>query len=493
MSTKNNIFDFKYSCILAIDQSSGGIANHESKLPWHIPNDLQHFKKTTMDSVVIMGYRTYKSLPIVPLPNRINIVIDTHSASEYKENDIIFVQTLNAAFEYAYTMHTDKSIFIIGGKQVIEECIMNFPHNMKHAYISWIRPHQPVQYSTFMQEFVSILREMCTGKIITSYIQNNCDVNVIQYTMIHNLADLSYFNLLKHILSNGIERQDRTNVGTRSLFGEKLTFDISDSIPLLTSKFVSFRNVVHELLFFLQGKTNINYLKENNVKIWNHNTSRAFLDQQGLTTYPEGELGPGAYPMTWRNFGGTYNNHSDIKMNGMDQIKNIIHLLRTDPYSRRILLSAWNPLELETTALVPCHLLVQFYVTNTENRIHEHSSANIIHEENNSGSKHLSCMVTMRSCDVFLGLPYNIASYSILTYMLAQICNMKPNKLIMSLGDTHIYNNHIDQAIQQLNNGGHSSPTLILNKERKEIDDFTFEDFKLCDYKHDGIITAPLN
>jgi thymidylate synthase len=259
-----------------------------------------------------------------------------------------------------------------------------------------------------------------------------------------------YLTLLKHIQEKGIEKSDRTGTGTKSVFGYQMRFDLSDGFPLVTTKKIHVKSVIHELLWFLKGTTNIAYLKENGVRIWNE-----WADKNG-------DLGP-VYGHQWRNW----------NSEGLDQIQEVINTLKINPNSRRMLISAWNPSVLPDTkvsfsenvannkaALPPCHAFFQFYVSNNK----------------------LSCQLYQRSADVFLGVPFNIASYSLLTMMIAQVCGFEAGDFIHTFGDAHIYSNHNEQVKEQLSRELKPLPIMKINKKVKSIFDFTFEDFELINY-----------
>lgn len=273
-------------------------------------------------------------------------------------------------------------------------------------------------------------------------------------------VDENYNDLIKFVLENGTKREDRTGTGTLSYFGITKSYDISQNFPLISSKRVFWKGVVEELLWMLRGSTNANILKDKNIKIWDGNSSRKFLDSLGLD-YPEGHLGP-LYGHQWRHFNASYiDSDTDYTGQGHDQISEIINLINTDPSSRRIILSAWNPSHNHKMALPACHTLSQFYVEDG----------------------FLSCQLYQRSGDIGLGIPFNIASYSLLTYILAKITNLKPKKFIHVLGDAHIYLNHIDALTEQLKNETFPSPTLEIVNNHENIEDFCIDDFKLENYK----------
>jgi len=271
-----------------------------------------------------------------------------------------------------------------------------------------------------------------------------------------------YLNLLEDILKNGEYCHDRTNVGTLYTFGNYLKFDISKSFPLLTTKKVFFRGIVEELLFFLSGKTDAKILQNKNVHIWDGNSSREYLDSIGLEHFEEGDLGK-FYGFQWRHWNTEYANcQTDYTGKGFDQIEHVIDLIKNNPNSRRIIISAWNPSDLNKVCLPPCHVLVQFDVNKTK--------------------RTLSCNMYQRSADMFLGVPFNIGSYALLTYLLALQCDLSPAKLRINFGNTHIYMNHIEQVYEQISRTPYNFPTLKINK-KENLEDYLYEDFVLENYK----------
>jgi thymidylate synthase len=283
-----------------------------------------------------------------------------------------------------------------------------------------------------------------------------------------------YHDFLRHILDNGTFKADRTQTGTFSVFGYQMRFDLSEGFPLVTTKKVHFKSIVHELLWFIQGETNIRPLVLNDVKIWNdwpyakfqkssayHGESMAEFVQK-IKDDPDfalryGELGP-VYGKQWRSFDG--------KHQTVDQLKTVIRHIRTNPDSRRLIVTAWNPTELEDMALPPCHAFFQFYVANGR----------------------LSCQLYQRSADAFLGVPFNIASYALLTMMIAKVCNLLPGEFVHTFGDAHIYQNHIEQVRLQLTRTPKTLPKLHILKDTDNIEAFTFADFELIGYEPDGLI-----
>jgi thymidylate synthase len=268
-----------------------------------------------------------------------------------------------------------------------------------------------------------------------------------------------YLDLLQHIIDTGASKSDRTGTGTTSCFGYQMRFDLSLGFPLVTTKKLHVKSIIHELLWFLKGETNIKYLKENGVKIWDE-----WADENG-------DLGP-VYGKQWRSWEG-----ANGKMH--DQISDVISQVKNNPDSRRMIVSAWNVGDLPEMALMPCHALFQFYVNPAE-------------PFSTSGRPRLSCQLYQRSADVFLGVPFNIASYALLTLMVAQVCDLEPGDFIHTFGDVHLYNNHVEQASLQLGRKPFPLPTMKLNPEVKSIFDFKYEDFLLENYQSHPAIKAPV-
>ncbi|MDF3078500.1 MAG: thymidylate synthase [Sphingobacteriaceae bacterium] len=259
-----------------------------------------------------------------------------------------------------------------------------------------------------------------------------------------------YLDLMKHVLENGTQKHDRTGTGTISVFGYQMRFNLQEGFPMVTTKKLHLRSIIHELIWFLKGETNIRYLKENGVSIWDE-----WADENG-------ELGP-VYGSQWRSWPTPDGRH-------IDQIAQVVNQLKTNPDSRRIIVSAWNVAEIENMTLPPCHSFFQFYVADGK----------------------LSCQLYQRSADIFLGVPFNIASYALLTMMMAQVCNLEPGDFVHTLGDAHLYNNHLEQTQLQLSREPRPLPTMKLNPAIKDIFDFKFEDFALENYEPHPGIKAPV-
>ena len=259
-----------------------------------------------------------------------------------------------------------------------------------------------------------------------------------------------YLDLLQRVVNDGVERGDRTGTGTRSVFGHQMRFDLAQGFPMLTTKKLHVKSIIHELLWFLSGDTNIGYLNENGVSIWNE-----WADENG-------DLGP-VYGRQWRSWQTSDGRH-------IDQISQLVAQLTSNPESRRHIVTAWNPGDVDDMALPPCHCLFQFYVADGK----------------------LSCQLYQRSADIFLGVPFNIASYALLTLMLAQVCDLEAGDFVHTLGDAHLYLNHLEQAREQLKRSPGALPSLRINRDKKDIFDFVFDDFELLDYQAQSHIAAPV-
>jgi thymidylate synthase len=259
-----------------------------------------------------------------------------------------------------------------------------------------------------------------------------------------------YLDLMRHVREKGVRKTDRTGTGTMSVFGHQMRFDLADGFPLVTTKKLHLRSIIYELLWFIRGETNIKYLKDNKVSIWDE-----WADANG-------DLGP-VYGAQWRSWpardGGV-----------IDQLADVVARIKKTPDSRRLLVTAWNPADVDKMALPPCHCLFQFYVADGK----------------------LSCQLYQRSADIFLGVPFNIASYALLTHMVAQVTGLKVGEFVHTLGDAHIYLNHMEQAELQLTRTPHTLPHLVIKRDVKALDDFNYEDFEIVNYNPDAVISAPV-
>lgn len=441
------------------NQNKFGIG-YANTLVYPIKQDLQRFKKITENNVIIMGYNTWISLPNKPLKNRLHIVITSRIYGHLSSDNVIYMSF--SRFKKYYIKNEKKQYYVIGGSEIFSLFLTNYIFD--RLIINHIMP--------------DIARPICIWldpKLISNYKlfgysqkyrdeDSQVSYRYLYYEFSYNLhEEYKYLNVMKKILANGNVRADRTNTGTVSIFGARCKFDIRDNIPLITTRHISFKNILEELLWFCRGETNSKILEKKGVNIWRGNTTREFLDKNGLYDYPDGEAGP-IYGKQWRRSGNK----------GIDQLEYIVDLLKNDPYSRRILISSWVPEDLDKMCLTPCHTHAQWYV------------------EEKDRVKYLSCQFYQRSQDTFLAMTYNVVSYTILTYILAKKCNMKPKELIYIGGDCHIYSNHIKQAEEQINRKPVPFPSLVLSDSIKNKDwcDIKYEDFNLVGYFPDKKITA---
>lgn len=480
----------------------------ENGLLLRLKKDLQFFKKITSDdisktskinrNVVLMGRKTWFSIPRErrPLKDRLNLVLtndkDLLKLSPYprfiwnKFTENVYFITYKQFLDFY--KKTNANVFVIGGGQVYNMFLNNSNVSLRPSkiYLTEVynfKPETGLEPDCFMDHFDQQYRLI---SISEKHHDKTYDVDFrfleYRYYNGYQTDEKYYLNLARKVLDQGKERIDRTNVGTVSIFGDKLEFDISQTVPLLTTKRVPWKHCIEELLWFMRGDTDSKILQRRGVKIWDGNTSREFLDSRNLQHYETGILGPG-YSWQWRFFGANYSQaFSDTstvdvsKVGGFDQLNYIIETLKNDPFSRRIMMSYWNPPDLDKMALPPCHYSVLFYVE----------------EENNQ--KYLSCLFNMRSNDLLLGNPFNIFSYAVLTYILAEKCDMKPRKLVYMGGDIHVYKNHINQMNEQLQRTPRPLPKLKIDSsvKTKSISDITIDDFDVVGYFPHASIKAPM-
>tara|TARA_Y100000389_G_scaffold81378_1_gene77924 strand:- start:21 stop:1418 length:1398 start_codon:yes stop_codon:yes gene_type:complete len=461
------------SCIFACDESYG--IGKNNALPWSIPDDLKYFKEITKGATVIMGRKTYDSLPnsVKPLPDRQNIVL-TNNQNLISSNNRLYRSFLD--IEDFIKTNKNNNVFIIGGSKLYKK----FNDFYDSIFVTQI--YRKYDCDVFIDQ-PSFKYEIESFSPKLSFV--DFDNKITQYRFIklkkanNFLSDIYhcdnvYKSLATCILYNGSKRPDRTGTGTISHFGNMIEFDISKHVPVLTTKKLFWKSVVKELLWFLRGDTNAENLKKEGVNIWNGNSTKEAQEKLGLGHLQEGDCGAN-YSFQWRHFGAEYKTCNDNYTNlGIDQVEYILYALKNDKYSRRIFLSGWNPSDLNKTVLPPCHVSCQFYVDNDDN---------------------ISCHMYQRSCDVFLGLPFNILSYTIFTYILAKKTNLKPGKLVMSIGDTHIYNDHVEQINEQLSRTSLSQCKLELDDSiiDKDWKDITIDDFDLIGYFSHPTIKAKMS
>ncbi|PPS05946.1 hypothetical protein GOBAR_AA14713 [Gossypium barbadense] len=504
-----------YQIVVAATKDWG--IGKDGKLPWKLPSDLKFFKDvtlTTSDSgkknAVIMGRKTWESIPLQyrPLPGRLNVVLTRSGSFDIATaENVVICGSMTSALELLaaspYCLSIEK-VFVIGGGQIFEslnaagcdaihiteietsiECDTFMPAIDSSVFQPWYSSFPVVEnnirycFATYVrvrtfavEHFSQDCDQVLDNKLDSSKfeIQN---FSFLPKMIFEKHEEYLYLNMIQDIISEGNLKGDRTGTGTLSKFGCQMRFNLRKTFPLLTTKAcillllvsiclqkVFWRGVVEELLWFISGSTNAKVLQEKGIHIWDGNASREFLDSIGLTDREEGDLGP-VYGFQWRHFGARYTDmHADYTGQGFDQLLDVIDKIKNNPNDRRIILSAWNPSDLKLMALPPCHMFAQFYVANGE----------------------LSCQMYQRSCDMGLGVPFNIASYALLTCMIAHVCDLVPGDFIHVLGDTHVYSTHVRPLQEQLQKLPKPFPILKINPEKNNIDSFVASDFKLIGY-----------
>jgi thymidylate synthase len=499
------------SLIAAVAKTPAGklVIAKNGNLLAKLKQDMSFFKNLTTNgskshmNIVLMGRKTFNSIPerFSPLKNRINFVLTQDpillklSKVHLKNLEFDDLLPYYMTFDTFCKLHKklDHDVFVIGGGVIYNKFLDSkldkdlVPTKLYITEISGIKFNKDDKL-TYMDNFDYRWKLIGYSE---KFEESNVTYRILRYGVSPPTDDgkykptdeFKYLELANKILTTGNTRADRTGTGTVSLFGEQLRFDLSNGIlPLLTTKKVNLNMIIHELLWMMTGNTDAKVLQKNGVKIWDGNTSREFLDKRGLQHYPEGVLGAG-YGWQIRFQGAKYHprfaDTSKIdctKIGGFDQLIYIEELLKNDPFSRRILMSYWNPIDFKDTALLPCHYSFQFYV------------------EEINGVKYLSGLLTQRSADGFLGAPFNFVFYSTLIHIMCLRHNFKPKELVFSGGDVHIYKNHIEAVKKQLLRTPLPFPKLKLNTSLKNKDwsEMTVEDFELIGYFSKPFIKAPM-
>lgn len=458
----------RFSMIVAID-GGNGIAK-DGGLPWNSRSDMTFFRDTTIGqgrNAVIMGRITYESIDekYRPLNRRHCVIVSRTWRQEDHPEVTVCASLLEALATVGGSIRNYDEVFIAGGEQIYNEAVSNFMYLCDRIYVTRFKTDYGCD-QFFPWDVVKDCETFKDSQKTRDYLRH-----FLSPRQTHE--EYQYLDALKGIRDYGEAKPDRTGVGVQSIFGVKMRYDISERLPVITTKKVNYESIIKELLFFVSGKTNTKILEEQGVGIWKGNTSREFLDSKGLD-YEEGDMGCG-YGFQWRHWGADYDGYEkDYAGQGVDQLANLIEGIRKDPHSRRHILSAWNVGCLEKMALPPCHLLAQFNVSGDR--------------------RHLDCQLYQRSGDMFLGVPYNITSYAILTYMIAHLTGLRPRSLIHIIGDGHIYNNHGDQVSKQLSRTPRPFPKLKFRRSAqiREIDDFGFDSFIIEGYSSWPFISAPM-
>ena len=459
----------RVSAIVAATAKGMGIGK-DGGLPWKLPGDMRYFRKVTSTvekqnhfNAVIMGRKTWESIPkkFRPLSGRINVVLskDPEARTKYDIPENVQVATSLskglAELNMVRTKTPIETVFVIGGGNVYKEAMDTGLCETVHL----TRVHQEFDCDTFFPEVSEDRFNMTSqSEIIT---ENGVRYEYLRFDEKEH-EEMQYLNLIQEILTSGNHRMDRTGTGTISKFGATMRYSLrNNTMPLLTTKRTFWRGVAEELLWFVKGSTNAKELQDKNIHIWDGNGSREYLDKIGLTDREEMDLGP-VYGFQWRHFGAEYKTmHDDYTGKGVDQVAKLIETIKTNPTDRRMIISAWNPAAFHLMALPPCHMFAQFYVANGE----------------------LSCQMYQRSADMGLGVPFNIASYSLLTHMIAKVTGLKAGEFVHVIGDAHVYKNHVEPLKPQLDRVPRPFPKLFFKRDVTDIDDFKYEDFDLVGYK----------
>mmetsp|Transcript_4409 Transcript_4409/g.14161 ORF Transcript_4409/g.14161 Transcript_4409/m.14161 type:complete len:525 (+) Transcript_4409:78-1652(+) len=506
----------RFSVVVAACKQSRGIGV-SNQLPWRLRGDMQYFKQLTRSTrdptkqnAVIMGRKTWESIPekMRPLGDRLNVVISANPAARelYGMGDKVLLATslgdaLQQLCEGDYAASVE-SVFVIGGSSVYAEAV-DLPQLCERVYYTEVSKHAPLRDANGAAPPAAAAVGPATEAAAAGCVGGSddpfgCDThfpplpadtwrqasasaprdeNGLSYRFLAFESresppaaapheELQYLDLVREVIESGVSRPDRTGIGTRGKFGAQMRFSLRDRFPLLTTKTVFWRGVAEELIWFLSGDTSAKSLQDKGIKIWDGNSSRDYLDSIGLTEREVGDLGP-VYGWQWRHFGAEYTDmHADYTGKGVDQIAQVVRALKEKPYDRRIIMSAWNPKDLPKMALPPCHMFAQFYVANGE----------------------LSCQMYQRSADLGLGVPFNIASYALLTCLLAHVTGLKRGDFVHVIGDAHVYNNHVTALREQLTREPLLFPQLRISDAVTSIEECTFADLELVGYKSHGKI-----
>jgi dihydrofolate reductase / thymidylate synthase len=482
---------------LIYSDTTDGIIGVNNDLYCKLSSDMKMFQKITStkfnnkENAIIMGYNTWKSIG-KPLKNRINIVISKNHKEEFNETeDVYCFESIKECLEYLVGIEYGK-VFAIGGNSIFKTILLNYFENIDLIYHTEIMENIPnhilITNHDIVFSGISLPQYMINksienlkhdykkevGKIYDfttdQYIEKEIHYteNVYQNTNNINHEEYQYLNIMKDILENGSKKDSRNSI-VYSHFGKQMKFDLRNGFPLLTTKRVPWKTVLRELIWFINGSTDNRLLQEQNVHIWDRNSTKEFLKSRDLEDYEEGDLGP-IYGFQWRHFGAEYVGHeTDYSEKGTDQLQWIIDEIRNNPSSRRLIMSAWNPCDIDKMALPPCHVMVQF----------------------NIDGEYIDAQLYQRSGDLFLGVPFNIASYSFLLHIIGKITGYTPRYFIHTLGDTHIYENHIDAVNEQLSRIPSTFPKLIIN-EIHSIDEIDEKNFDIINYNYYPTIKAEM-
>lgn len=462
----------QFNIILATDLvGSIGLNNN---LPWKFKLDTNYYNYTTSshtilpsvntsNNILIMGHNTWKSMKKRVLSNKLCFVITTQNNTNDTPN-LFFYPDFHTAYLNAIP-YTDSDIWVIGGYKIYDAALKHFACNQ--IYWTEIHGHFKSDVKINMGDYPIKWNHSITKTDTNLIDMQNYEMTFHQGTIIQNV-ETQYLETLYDLQTTGEKRSTRNGI-TYSKFNKTLSWDLENGFPLLTTKKMFWTGIVEELLFFIRGETNSNKLTEKGVKIWNPNTTRQFLDNLGLN-YPVGEMGP-MYGYQWRFFNKPYPNNDSQENQGIDQLKKVIEEIKRDPRSRRHLMTDFNPSQAHQGVLYPCHsIVIQFYVENNK----------------------LSCTMYQRSADTFLGLPFNIASTSLLVHIISQLTNLKPRKVNLVLGDYHIYEQHLDAVNEQIKRTSYQLPRLVMPEFEtlEQVESSSVADYLIENYVSHPIIKA---
>ncbi len=462
----------KFNVILATDLNGGFGLNN--KLPWDLPIDFEFFKSITKHNtilpgindepnILIMGRKTWESMDCKPLFKRHSFVITSNfnKLNQKKLSNTIFFPDFISAYTEA-SHRVNSTVWVIGGKQIYDAALRHWACDK--VYWTLIKGQFDADTFIHMKDYPIIWQSIIPKKDINKNDSKEYELDFHEGIINHNI-EMQYLSTLYDIINSGRQRETRNGI-TQSKFMKTLTCDLADGFPLLTTKKMFWKGIVEELLFFIRGDTDSTKLSSKGVKIWEPNTSREFLDSLGLD-YPVGEMGP-MYGYQWRHFNKPYPNSDE---QGIDQLKKIIEEIKSDPTSRRIIMTDFNPQQVNQGVLYPCHsIVIQFYVD----------------------CNRLNCSMYQRSGDFFLGIPFNIASTSLLLTIVAQLTGLEPGKVHLLIGDYHIYWSHLDAVNEQLKRTPKNLPKLemTLFKTLEVVENASLDDFKISGYECDPAIKA---
>ena len=438
-----------FTLIAAIDEA-GGIGK-SGTLPWHIPADLASFKRLTQGHIIIMGRKTWESLPLKPLPGRVNILISTTLQDE--RCDHICSSLQEAAILLASKNYRIQKKFLIGGKRIYEEA---WECGLVHeSYLTHVAGTHACD--------VQVTLPADLGEEIDRTPLSQAPQAIMVHRKYPNREEQQLLDLMRDILDHGDLRKNRTGMESYALFGRELSFDLRQhTLPLLTSRPLPLRHIFEELMWNIRGQTDTNILAAQGVKVWDANSTRALLDSRGLQHYAEGDIGY-TYGFLMRHFGAVYKGcHHDHAGAGHDQLADLIHKLKHQPTDRRMILNLWDSARMDEMSLPPCLYNYQFFVRQ---------------------GKYLTCKLTQRSSDISLAGGWNVAYGALFTYLLAHWCDLEPERLIYSLGDVHIYANQVEGVRKQLQRTPRPFPKLYLSSSKpSKIEDYQYSDLQLVGY-----------